>query len=191
MKKTIEFGRYFTKKDELREIEWILLDETPDGKKLLLSKYCLAAMQYEYEENHNKDPKWENCVVRLWLNSYFLNTFFTVREKEKMEHIPVETPEGTILNDKIILLNAEEVMRYIPDENDRRAKPTSWAKMPKHGERIYTNKGYCVWLLRDPSTRFEGNWTGVGSDGKLDLYGGDFYLSGPHGIRPVILVDMK
>ena len=57
MKKTVEFGRYFSKNNELREIEWIILDEAPDGKKLLISKNCIEAMQYEYRENKNKDPK--------------------------------------------------------------------------------------------------------------------------------------
>ncbi len=191
MTKTVEFGRYLTKNNELREIEWIVLQEYEDGKKLLISKNCIEAMQYEYRENKNKDPKWENCVVRLWLNSYFINSFFTVREKEKMFPIPVETPEGVILNDKVILLNAEEVERYLPTEKERRAKPTVWAKRPIDGERLYTEKGYCTWLLRDPSERFEGNWTGVSCDGSLDLYGGDFYLSGEKGIRPVILVNIK
>ncbi len=53
MRKTVEYGRYFTKNNELREIEWIILDETPDGKKLLISKDCIEAMQYEYLENEN------------------------------------------------------------------------------------------------------------------------------------------
>ena len=191
MKKTVEFGRYLMKEGELREIEWIVLNETPDGKKLLLSKDCITAMQYEYSEKNNVDPKWENCAVRLWLNGYFLNNWFTVREKEKMVPIAVNTPNGMILEDKVILLNVEEVEKYMPDEKDRRAKPTVWAKRKQNGDRIYTENGYCTWLLRDPSEMFDGNWTGVAPDGKLDLYGGDFYLSGLHGIRPVIMISDK
>ncbi len=190
MSKTVEFGRYLTKENELREIEWIILKEFDDGKKLLLSKNCIEAMQYEYRENKNSDPKWENCVVRLWLNSHFLNKWFTMREKEKMYPIPIETPDGTKLNDKVILLDVDEVTRYLPIEEDRKAKPTAWAKRAQNGEKLYTEKGYCTWLLRDPSDRFEGNWTGVSLDGSLDLDGGDFYRSGQQGIRPVILVDI-
>ena len=66
----------------------------------------------------------------------------------------------------------------------------TWAKRTIDGERLYTEKGYCTWLLRDPSERFDGNWTGDSCDGRLDLNGGDFYLSGAHGIRPVILVNI-
>lgn len=191
MKKTVEFGRYYFKKDELREIEWIVLDETPDGKNLLLSKYCIEGMQYEYKENRNKDPKWENCVVRDWLNGYLLREFFTVREKEKLCPIPIKTPDGTVLNDRVVLLDEESVVRYLPDEKDRRAKPTPWAKRSVDGDRIYTEKGYCSWLLRDPSVRFDGNYTAVRFDGVLDLDGGDFYMSGRKGIRPVILVKSE
>ncbi len=188
MKKIVEFGRYLMKRDELREIDWIVLDQTPDGQKLLLCKDCIEAMQYEYRENKNPDPNWETCVVRLWLNNYFLNTWFTVREKEKMCPIPVVTPDGRVLNDKVTLLSAEEVLRLIPDEKDRKAKPTAFAKTVRNGERLYTAKGYCTWLLRDPSVRFEGNWTGVDPNGTINLNGGDFYLSGPKGIRPVIMI---
>ena len=193
-RKTIEFGRYYTKNNELREIEWLVLDERSDGKALLISKNCINALQYELLENKNKDPKWETCVIRLWLNSYFINNFFTVREKERMSAIPVVTPDGVLLNDKIILLNAEEAERYFEDDKDRKAKPTPWAKRTvvsdsDYKDRIYVEKGYCSWFLRDPSEVFEGNYTDVGSDGKINYNGGDFYYS-LHGVRPVILLDM-
>ena len=191
MRKTVEYGRYFTKNNELREIEWIILDETPDGKKLLISKDCIEAMQYEYLENENNDPKWENCVIRHWLNDYFINSFFTASEKKKMCPVSVVLAGLTPQEDKIVLLSAEEVEKYLPNESDRKAKPTMWAKRSQDGERLYTEKGYCTWLLRDPSKRFAGNWTGVSSNGILDLDGGDFYFSGQKGIRPVILVDMS
>ena len=116
MKKTVEFGRYFSKNNELREIEWIILDEAPDGKKLLISKNCIEAMQYEYRENKNKDPKWENCVIRLWLNNYFINSFFTVREKEKMYPVSHVLADLTPQEDKVVMLSAEEVEKYMPDE---------------------------------------------------------------------------
>ena len=190
MRKEVEFGRCLKKEDELREIEWIVLDEDSDGNALLLCKDCIALMQYEYRENRNKDPKWENCVVRLWLNNYFLNNWFTVREKEKMLPIPVKTPDGAQLNDKVILLNAEEVERFLPEEKDRRAKPTPFAKKIS-AEKPYTKNGFCTWFLRDPSELFDENYTGVDVDGKIDLVGGDFYLSGSHGIRPVIKVNLS
>ena len=193
-RKTIEFGRYLYKNNELREIEWLVLDERPDGKVLLISKNCISAFQYEFRENKNKDPKWENCVIRLWLNSYFLNYYFTAREKERMSEISIETPDGVILNDKVILLSAEEAERYFEDDMDRKAKPTPMAKRPMDSDfaekdRIYVEKGYCGWFLRDPSEKFKGNFTNVRSDGKIDYNGGDFYYS-LQGVRPVILLDL-
>ena len=195
MKKTIEFGRYFFKKGELQEIEWVVLNETPDGKKLLISKYCIEALQYEYEENENEDPRWENCAIRRWLNNYFINTFFTVKEKALMSPIPVELSDGTVLEDKIILLDEKQVEEYLPDETKRKAKPTPWAKRSQYGDRpygdrLYTEKGYCTWLLRDPSKRFMGNYTGIYPDGTFDFDGADFYRGGPRGFRPVILISI-
>ena len=193
MKKTLEFGRYLMNKNELQEIEWIVLNEDSEGKKLLISKKCIEAMQYEYPSNKNHNPNWNNCFLRSWLNNDFLNNWFTVREKEKMLPIPVYPPlgYGKPLEDKIILLNAEEVKRYLPNEKNRRAKPTIRAKRNQNGLRLYTEKGYCTWLLRDPSDWFGGNWTGIDPEGKFDLSGGDFYLSGPQGIRPVIMIIDK
>ena len=189
----MEFGRYLMDENELREIEWIILNEDSDGKKLLISKNCLEAMQYEYTENRNPDPNWRNCALRLWLNNYFLHNAFTVKEKEKMIPIPVypQSGDGTPLNDKVILFDQKEVEKYFPDEKERRAKPTARAKRSWKGQRLYTEKGYCIWLLRNPSDLFGGNWTGVDPEGKLDLTGGDIYLSGPQGVRPVIMIIDK
>ena len=105
--KTIKFGKYFYNEDELQEIEWIVLDENPDGKKLLLSKFCIETMQYEYEQNNNPNPKWDNCVLRSWLNGYFKDNFFTTSEKGKMCPITITTPTGIVLNDKVTLLSIE------------------------------------------------------------------------------------
>ena len=48
-------------------IEWIVL-EKEGNKALLLSKYLLAA--YEYDDD--VDNTWENCTCRSWLNSDFI-----------------------------------------------------------------------------------------------------------------------
>jgi len=191
MKKTIKFGRYFFNgKQEMDEIEWIVLDET-DGKKLLISKYCIETMQYDYEENKIKNSNWENGILRMWLNNYFLNLCFIIKEKERLDTIKIITPDGHELSDKIILMSAEEVERYLPEQEERKAKPTSWAKKRKNptmDDALYTEKGYCGWFLRDPSEFFDGNYTTVDFNGKIDLVGGDFYLGGRKGIRPVILL---
>lgn len=194
--KTIKFGRYYYDEDELQEIEWIVLDEMPDGKKLLLSKYCIEAMQYEYEQNDNPNPKWDNCVLREWLNGYFIDNFFTSSEKEKLCPITITTPTGIELNDKITLLCIEEVVKYLPNEKDRKSKPTPWAKRSKcnewgEEESIYTDHGFCTWLLRNPSSKVNNNWTGINPKGSIDEIGGDIFFSGEQGIRPIILLDTK
>lgn len=191
MKKAIKFGRYFiNRKMEMDEIEWTVLDEF-DNKKLLISKHCIETMQYDYEENRIKNPDWRTGIVRTWLNSYFLNLCFIIKEKERMVPQTIKMPDGTELSDKIILLNSKEVERYFPEAKDRRAKPTSWAKSrknPSFEDVLYTERGYCSWFLRDPSERFENNYTTVNTDGAIDLVGGDFHLGGRKGLRPVILL---
>ena len=184
--KTIKFGKYFYNEDELQEIEWIVLDENPDGKKLLLSKFCIETMQYEYEQNNNPNPKWDNCVLRSWLNGYFKDNFITIT-----------TPTGIVLNDKVTLLSIEEVVKYLPSEKERKSKPTPWAKRSKWNEKwgeeesIYTDHGFCTWLLRNPSSKVNNNWTGINPQGSIDEIGGDIFFSGEQGIRPVILLDTK
>ena len=195
--KTIRFGKYLYNEDDPREIEWIVLDERPDGKKLLLSKYCIESMQYEYEQNDNPDPQWDNCVLRSWLNDYFWEYSFTDSEKEKMCPITITTPTGMELDDKVTLLSIEEVVKFLPSEEERKSEPTPWAIRSEwddewgEEESIYTDNGFCIWLLRNPSTVISGNWTGVSSDGSIDEIGGDFYRSGKQGVRPVILIDTK
>lgn len=91
MKNTVEFGRYLMKEGELREIEWIVLNETPDGKKLLISKDCIEAMQYEYSENKNAHPKWENCVVyhdkRGFFIALFIRVWYTYLDKSGLKKV--------------------------------------------------------------------------------------------------------
>lgn len=195
--KTIKFGKYFYDEDDLQEIEWIVLDEIPDGKKLLLSKYCIEAMQYEYDQNDNPNPKWDNCVLREWLNGYFIDNFFNSSEKGKMCPITITTPTGTVLNDRVTLLSIEEIVKYLPSEKERKCKPTPWAKRSKWNdnwgeeESIYTDHGFCTWLLRNPSSKVNNNWTGINPRGSIDEIGGDIFFSGEQGIRPVILLDTK
>ncbi len=189
--KTVKFGRYRYERSSLdmKAITWIVLNETPDGKFLLISKNCIDAMQYGDEEYKNDTPAWENSYVRNWLNDYFYRFAFSNYECEKMYPIQVQTQEGKVLEDMVILFSADEVEKYLPNIDERKAKPSGWAKHSWEEDSLYTENGCCAWLLRDPSELFEGNWTGISPSGELDLVGGDFYLSGIQGVRPVIMVD--
>ena len=58
-------------------IEWIVLDRQ-GNKALLLSKYVLDVKPYN---EIRQDITWENCTLRQWLNSTFLNTAFSNDEQ--------------------------------------------------------------------------------------------------------------
>ena len=88
------------------------------------------------------------------------------------------------------MLDAKQAEEYLPDETKRIAKPTPWTKRSQYGDRLYTEKEYCTCLLRNPSERFKGNWTGIYPDGTFDFDGADFYRASPRGFRPVILVTV-
>lgn len=97
-------------------IEWIVLD-VKDGKALLLSKYSLDAGWYD-NRNYG-DITWEECTMRSWLNSGFINTAFSSAEQSAILKIVVDnspnkikkdekyydTLEGNNTKDKIFLLS--------------------------------------------------------------------------------------
>ena len=68
----VVFGKYEQDDDASNgkePIEWIVLAKEKD-RALLISKYGLAAQQYNTEWT---DETWETCSLRKWLNETFLN----------------------------------------------------------------------------------------------------------------------
>ncbi|SFC31073.1 DUF6273 domain-containing protein [Butyrivibrio sp. YAB3001] len=151
--KTVKIGRYRFKKSsmDMKAITRIVLNETLEGKMLLISKNCIDSMQYGDEDYENDKLEWENSYVRNWLNDYFYRFAFSNNECEKMYPIQVQTQGGKVLEDMVILFSAEEVEKYLPNIDDRKAKPSGWAKHSWEEDSLCTENGCCVWLLRDPS----------------------------------------
>lgn len=105
-------------------IEWMVLD-VQDGKALLLSKYGLDAQQYNAEW---RATTWENCTLRAWLNSDFLNGAFSTEEQSAILVTEVDnsdaqgfdwtkaeggqTTGGNNTEDKIFLLSCAEAIQY-------------------------------------------------------------------------------
>jgi len=88
------FGQYWhTNKDNPMEpIEWLVLAKE-DGRVLLISRYILAAQQF----NRKLDNlKWDKSSLRTWLNYTFINEAFTAREREMIlptDLAPAGNPE--------------------------------------------------------------------------------------------------
>lgn len=108
---TVTFGNY-----EGEEIEWLVLDIEGD-KMLLMSKYAIECRPY----NTSADPiTWEECSLRAWLNSSFIDSAFSEIERVRIldtnvvnNDDPVNGTEGgndTV--DKVFLLSSDEAIKY-------------------------------------------------------------------------------
>ncbi len=148
-------------------IEWIVLD-VQDGKALLLSKYGLETMKYNLPTDI---ITWENCDLRTWLNSSFVNKAFTKEEQSAIQLTEVDNSEaqgysqwhtlgGNNTQDKVFLLSYAEANRYLDvsleNKNNQKARvaPTVYALE----KRCYIKNDYQTadgqpagwWWLRSP-----------------------------------------
>ena len=136
----------------LESIEWIVLDIDKD-KVLLLSKYILDYQPYNFVQ---EDITWENCTLRKWLNSEFIETAFNEKEQGlilksiiKNEDNPYSvTLGGNDTQDKIFVLSQKEAEKYFNNDNNekgreaqisetRACKPTEYAKWSGAGVTPY------------------------------------------------------
>lgn len=122
-------------------VDWIVLD-VQDGKALLLSKYGLDDIPYNTEW---VDITWEECTLRTWLNSDFLNSAFTAEEQSVILTTEVDnssaqgysewnTSGGNNTQDQVFLLSYAEANEYLgvtfdsyDTDNGNRVAPTAYA----------------------------------------------------------------
>ena len=152
----IEFGRYEQDNNlsnGKEPIEWQVLD-IQDDKLLLISKYGLDSKQYHSE---TVAITWEFCTLRKWLNDTFLYTAFSDKEIAIISTTSVPahanpwfeyiTP-GNPTKDKVFLLSIQELMEYLPNENDMNCIATTYAE---NNRGYVAENGYCLWWLRSPA----------------------------------------
>ena len=183
----ITFGHYPQTEsgDDRTPIDWFVLER--DGSKaLVISRYALDAKLYNDTYNVDKalETTWENCTLRKWLNSDFLNAAFTAEEQEAILMTQVDnskdqgdsdcdTDGGNNTQDRVFLLSYAEGMRYFGSDDDRQCAPTDYAI--DHGADIddkYRVAGRACgwWWLRSPgSAQFEA--VSVNNYGVLDYSG--------------------
>ena len=103
----VEFGLY-----ERTPIIWRVLRRTDDSL-LLLSKDIVEVEKYN---EIDEDTTWENCSLRKWLNSVFVEKAFSNDEKKLLVESSVtadrnheyETEAGNDTIDKVFLLSSKE-----------------------------------------------------------------------------------
>ncbi|MCR5136275.1 MAG: serine/threonine protein kinase [Oscillospiraceae bacterium] len=143
------------------EVEWIVLD-VQDNKALLISRYGLDAKAYN---TSYLLVTWENCTLRNWLNSTFLDSAFSADEQKAIMTTVVDnskkqgnskwnTDGGNDTSDQIFLLSYNEANMYFSSNESRQCKPTEYALA--NGAYVYDGEGrangYGVWWLRSPGS---------------------------------------
>lgn len=182
--------------DGKEAIEWIVLDKQ-DGKLLLISRYALAEMSYDYK---GEEVTWEKCSLRKWLNGIFVKEAFTDKE---IKHIPTakvtadknpecDTDPGNDTEDQVFLLSIPEVKKYfkIRTRDEIYCYPTEYAQIT--GELFYSI-GNFRWWLRSPGS-YGGDHAAyvqnVG-DGLLSSQGYYVDCNSDFGVRPAMWVDLN
>ena len=183
---TVTYGTYEQDGDYdngKEAIEWIVLDKQ-DGKLLLISRYALDAMTYDYK---GEELTWEKCSLRKWLNGIFVKEAFTDKE---IKHIPTakvtadknpeyDTDPGNDTEDQVFLLSVSEAEKYFKTNDERRCKPTEYAMIMMGA---YNDEGYCSWWLRSIGI--------VYSFGEANYYSSG-YSTFEFGVRPALWVDLN
>jgi hypothetical protein len=160
-------------KMEFGGISWLILDETED-KVLLLSEFILFDRVYN---NEHVLTSWETSSLRSYLNDEFLNSFST-QDRERIAETRVLNPDrlyslhaleshswyvpsGNDTDDRIFILNIDEIRYYFENESSRKARVTEDHYM--YGET--GNDDYWWWVMRSPGSctatvGFISSWTG-------------------------------
>ncbi len=189
--KYVKFGNYWqNSKDNKEPIEWLVLDVIKDNKALLISKYGLDCKPY-----HNKFESitWEQCDLRKWLNSEFINNAFSREEQEQIQLSEIVnnanpsygTTGGNNTVDKIFLLSIDEVNKYFHSDKERECKATKYAI---ENNAYVNNNGNCYWWLRSPGNG-QNYASYVNGGGDVISYG-YFVNSGNNALRVALWVNL-
>jgi hypothetical protein len=182
MMKTIKFGNYWQTDDKNKEaIEWEVLAKE-NGKALLISKYALDCKPYH---ENSCSITWENCTLRKWLNSEFINNAFSEEEIAEIVLTRNETKGSIQTEDKVFLLSIEEANKYLTQE-ERKCRPTPYAKLHNAWS---SGDNFCCWWLRS-----HGNYqiyvANVFVDGDVYNLGG-YVSNGNYAVRMAMWVDLS
>lgn len=186
------------------DMEWIVLDKK--GNKLLIfSRYgidCQPNQRVGSEDQFNR--VWADCYWRQWLNRDFYNMAFDGNEQEKIATVNIYPGSGmrpgdsgngvakqsAMTQDKVFLLDVDEIVKYFEDAKDRTCKPTEFAKQQgvqsDHPANFQTMPEECFWWTRtncNTGSRFFG----------VDYYGNIHGVNGSTvpAMRPAMWVEIS
>lgn len=138
----VTFGSYPQNDPKVAEpIEWLVIRRL-DDVVLLMSDKILHTMPFDLDSSN-----YSTSLVHDWLNGEFFNVAFSESEKERMGRLTGE-------NDKVAILNQEDVMKYLPAQSLRPREVTNVAKRNKKASRK-KESAYRSWMLRSPSDKYQ------------------------------------
>ena len=168
-----------------------------DGKALVISRYALDFKKYN--KKWFKDTTWEECSIRKWLNSDFVDAAFSDTEQALIPTVKVSTDEnpnystesGKETEDKVFLLSVSEIQKYFSSNSERACEITKYAleKKSSYFFSYITSKDYQYWWLRSPGKANDyASYVKVNGDFS-DLKGDSVGVK--HFIRPVMWIDIN
>ena len=185
---TVKFGNYWQSNDKNKEaIKWKVLAKE-NGKILLISKYALDCKPFNQS---CCNITWEECTLRKWLNSEFINNAFNEEEQQAIALTKNDNPNnseyktrgGNTTEDKVFLLSIGEALEYLPKKK-RKCTPTPYAKLHNAW---YGDHNFCFWWLRSPGFH-QNDAAYVNDDGYVINYG-DYVNHCNDVVRPCIWID--
>lgn len=173
----VTFGTY-----DGAPLRWRVLADSGD-ELVLLSANVLTAGAFRSEWETENANRYATSEVRGWLVNQFAPTAFSAEESAALlPHVG-----GAVGPDRIFLLSAAEVSRYLPEAASRKATPRAGAatKVGYSGSPLALTGSYAGWWLADAAGSGSSARV-VGADGVLGsqpVYYADL------GVRPAIRVD--
>ena len=183
---TLFFGNYYYGLDgEKGPVEWIILKEE-NGRKLLLSKYIIDAVDYQ---EAGKTGSWKECSLRRWLNTEFTVQVFSKEERDRLieseraetRNFFYNTEDSDLCRDKVFLLSVEEVKSLL--DTCQTVAPVTPYALEKG---VFANN-YGLWWIRTPGDKY-GMQAYINTVGKT-AYDGCYQQRREVGLRPAIWVS--
>ena len=145
----IRFGSWpHSRTGEPAGILWDVL-ERRENSLSAISHFCLDAVFFH---DRWEIVSWENSTLRVWMNQTFFQKAFSDKEKKLVENVS---------GDFVFLLSTEEIKRYFPGKENRRAAATDYAA----ARGVLTEDGICRYWLRtsaaDPHEAVRVNYDGT------------------------------
>ena len=192
----IKFGNYpQTANGDIQPIEWQVLAKE-ENKMLLISKYALESKCFDNDwvKNWKKSEirqwlngEFYNKAFNKNEKKYIRNSTISMNEKidiydfdeNEKKFIRISTiyryKEVGFLenlfgkqkcNDKVFLLNNEEIKKYFANYDERKCKATEYAKA--NGAYVDDDNSYSWWWLRSPQLDYNFNVYNISSYGCWD-----------------------